>query len=433
MPYFIIVVLANSFSFQIKKENVKSSNDPLALSEVTNEIDSGTECAENKGELDQSKTTLINNDKIPDNDEKDELNSSSSFDDNGDYDDAFKIDLGLSSNDLIENFKDGDDLSTENIPDSDIKLEMCLDLGETEFSNKEINNSPNNSSGASTLTEINSSEVLTKPNNKCAICGEVYRVKETHMAKHTSDKPFECKICPMKFKVQYRLKLHMRIHDENRPTFSCDICKKSFASKHTIRTHMKVHDPNSGLTCNICGLTLSRKILLENHMRSHAGEKSFVCEVCGKSFLLKSYLRVHNRVHTGERPHECEICGRTFNRRSSLRLHKSYHLGKNERPLKCKYCDRTFVEKKTLKKHEISHTSAEYVFACESCDQKYKSLTMLKAHMKKIHKQSYPDEEKPLKCEVCGQSYMLIKHLDMHLKTKHNLDVNDLYGVNELF
>ena len=62
----------------------------------------------------------------------------------------------------------------------------------------------------------------------------------------------------------------------------------------------KVHE------CKICGKKISVLSNLKVHMRIHTNEKPYACEECDKKFRESGQLKSHQRQdHSGEKPFQC--------------------------------------------------------------------------------------------------------------------------------
>ncbi len=169
---------------------------------------------------------------------------------------------------------------------------------------------------------------------------------------HTGQKPFECSICNMRFRLKWILGRHTRIHTSEKP-FKCLICNKKFVCKSDLDRHTRIHTGEKPFECSICNKRFLQKCNLDSHTRIHTGEKPFECSICNKRFGNKSDLERHIRVHTGEKPFECLTCSKGFNMKSHLDRHNRIHTG--EKPFECSFCNKRFGHKIQLNRHSIIH------------------------------------------------------------------------------
>lgn len=103
-----------------------------------------------------------------------------------------------------------------------------------------------------------------------------------------------------------------RAENDNNKKLACEICRKMFLRPSALKVHMRIHNGEKPFKCIHCPQAFSQSGNLTVHLRMHTGEKPFVCGVCLKRFSQSNSLRVHMRRHTGEKPYECRDCNKCF-------------------------------------------------------------------------------------------------------------------------
>ncbi|KAI4880115.1 hypothetical protein NFI96_005090 [Prochilodus magdalenae] len=113
-------------------------------------------------------------------------------------------------------------------------------------------------------------------------------------------------------------------------SWNCSLCGKSFSHAKQLKLHERVHMEEKVYRCGRCGRQFPQLCRLKRHERVHTGEKPFRCTKCGKHFAHANNLKVHQSVHTGERRFSCAQCGKSFSFLSNLIRHKAVHTGKEQ-------------------------------------------------------------------------------------------------------
>ncbi|XP_077292096.1 uncharacterized protein LOC143915357 isoform X2 [Arctopsyche grandis] len=257
-------------------------------------------------------------------------------------------------------------------------------------------------------------ELLTNVElNVCKICGVTLCSKSSlraHQVTHSTERPFKCDKCELKFKLKShltdhrrniheglknhrcktcnklfygssQLKIHMMKHTKEYPHL-CTQCGKRFAQQCYLKVHQKIHFGVKDLSCTHCDYVSGNRSALKMHIKGvHDVDKKHQCADCGLRFLYPSGLAGHMTTHTGVKRFQCSICQAKFRTNSSLKEHKRIH--SDEKPYSCKYCDKSFriITHRTV--HERIHTG-EKPYSCVVCDKKFQTKSNLNAHAK-IH------------------------------------------------
>lgn len=275
-----------------------------------------------------------------------------------------------------------------------------------------------------TLQEVKQIKKNTKErNHMCTICGSQFydaNVLRNHVRIHTNERPFNCEICGVFFKQKSHLTTHSKIHSSKE--HFCDVCDKGFTLPWQLKIHKRIHDQQKPYKCPDCLKSFSQSGNLKIHMRIHNNEKPFVCD-CGKGYPNKSELLVHMRQHSGEKlakTIDCPNCDKKFVNKTEMKVHvRIVHSG--EKPFACNQCPKTFAMNSHLVVHARSHTG-EKPYNCLLCEKSFASSSILKTH-------SYVHTgEKNYECEFCHKKLSQPSSRSVHRKT-HFKNKNQIFQI----
>lgn len=197
----------------------------------------------------------------------------------------------------------------------------------------------------------------------CPICKRV--VVARRIVKHV-EVHRKCKICGFIAINNWRLKIHMFRHTNEKP-FNCPKCGRPFKNKVHLRNHLRnFHSAvERGLPCPHCGKARRR---VDSHIQRQHPEtlpgyqkREYECYVCHKICISEPVLQSHmNGSHIRRRKVLCPQCGKTFASNCAFKRHlmKEDHKvnGESLKPFICKYCQKAFATKKPMEDHVNIHT-----------------------------------------------------------------------------
>lgn len=139
----------------------------------------------------------------------------------------------------------------QKVPKSSYSSQICMPLREIQDARYRMC-----AHEESSILSTSSGESQTKSSSKFAFndavfrctvngCGKLYRRRshlQSHMRRHTGERPFPCtwESCKWKFSRSDELVRHMRSHSGDKP-FNCTTCSKRFARSDHLKKHLRVH------------------------------------------------------------------------------------------------------------------------------------------------------------------------------------------------
>ncbi|XP_041981241.1 zinc finger protein OZF-like [Aricia agestis] len=157
----------------------------------------------------------------------------------------------------------------------------------------------------------------------CHLCSKTMKTRYAlvnHLKLHRNEKQNICNFCGKAFAVRGNLQLHIRrVHSET--SGQCSVCQKTFPN---LETHMRKHTGEKPYECHKCTAAFAMKRSLTHHVIfKHENPHKYKCSVgdCTKTFPRSRMLEFHLLKHTNHTPYICPHCSRGFFRTSDLSRH----------------------------------------------------------------------------------------------------------------
>eukprot|EP00057_Strongylocentrotus_purpuratus_P028946 XP_011683420.1 PREDICTED: zinc finger protein 420 [Strongylocentrotus purpuratus] len=267
---------------------------------------------------------------------------------------------------------------------------------------------------------------------------------------------YECEFCKKYFKRVAELRVHLRVHTNERP-FSCTTCGKSFKQLCHLNGHQKTHEKSETFSCADCGSQFTRAKSLQRHQafKMCSGGK-VLCRKRGRPQKIiiidqehdegkmeaTDEVNIHVDVTDGTTAHqvlenvyECandikssedrseslgngpigntdgqceqELCGKALVGMNNFMPHKRTHGTK--KAFTCNVCSKNFRLLNCLNEHLKTH-SQDKPYSCENCNKRFKTLRCLLNHAGR----NCCTGRRPFICDTCGKSYMYSRYLKTH-------------------
>ncbi|XP_030757320.1 zinc finger protein 678-like [Sitophilus oryzae] len=244
---------------------------------------------------------------------------------------------------------------------------------------------------------------------------EYVEYKQKHLLKDVKKK-YLCKFCSKEFPSYYTMRKH-RLFDHN------DLIKERAAGKPVKDEQEESTDDDTNHTDTESLAEWMPDDYAEYKLKHSVDKKKtinwFTCKICLHLFPTHYQLTKHKVSHMNkETPYKCNHCDDSFKGIDELMAHLRIHRGKD--PYQCKKCDKGFISKKELDEHFQIHVLQKPAipknFRCSICSKEFAKLCDIERHTR-VH-----TGEKPSECKICHkrfqQSHNLSKHLLIHLHVK---------------
>ncbi|XP_018396629.1 PREDICTED: zinc finger protein 235-like [Cyphomyrmex costatus] len=327
---------------------------------------------------------------------------------------------------------------------------------ETDNDTKDVHQQRNDRSNSPTTSNQENRNIHKIRPHVCKTCNKGFQSKadlSRHDRIHKNEKPYKCDICGHMTRTKGNLISHMvSMHKKDERfksnkdlytgwvSYTCRTCNKEFKNKYNLRIHERIHNDEKPYKCDICGHMTSTKGNLSSHIlaihNKHTGGKSYKCGTCNKEFKNKYNLRIHERIHNDEKPYKCDICGHMTRSKYNLSAHilamhfdderfkSNRHLYTVGKSYKCGTCHKEFKGKWHFNRHVKTHTG-EKPYQCKLCEFKCSQKENLTSHVKSKHRNDERLKSNKdvytggvsYKCETCNNEFKSKAHLHIHERT----------------
>lgn len=236
-----------------------------------------------------------------------------------------------------------------------------------------------------------------------------------------------CKVCNKEVN-RSSLMRHMRLLHGKNLEVSCNICDKAFFSTFNLKKHLEMkHGRESSASkldqfvCDFDAKIFNSKIELNLHMRQHFLKIN--CEFCGIEVSPRCMTQHIKDFHSVIRKYQCNLCENSFKNLNGLRAHIKNHNKKFE----CEICFKMFPTQGHLKQHKKRCHENPGNYECEICNKKFNTRQAILIHQR-THEKNRP---KPHKCPHCDYAtdlkYSYNSHIKLHeRKSKQPAVVNTI-------
>lgn len=163
--------------------------------------------------------------------------------------------------------------------------------------------------------------------HKCPVCGKLGTrgMLSYHKYLHKDEKELSCDKCGKQFQHPTCLKVHLRSHEEK--LYKCTQCSTAFSRRKYLETHMLKHSGEKPYMCETCGKAYRNEMHLKRHINNaHKQIRNFECDICKERFFRSDHLKCHKMRHF-EPGLRCPFCNKKFKLPADLKRHSVIHTG----------------------------------------------------------------------------------------------------------
>ncbi|XP_009069420.1 PREDICTED: zinc finger protein 91-like, partial [Acanthisitta chloris] len=218
------------------------------------------------------------------------------------------------------------------------------------------------------LKDMCPSNVIAFKTYNCQHCSYATTVQNNlrlHLKVHTDERPFMCNECNGTFKTSNQLQKHSLLHVKNGHEFGQNLHLERYLEN--LELHHEMHGglcperdfassedlKSSLLGSQVCGVQPGVQRGKNSNLLAQSQKPFYQCAECDYATYILSNLELHIRTHTGEKPYSCSVCQKKFRTSSHLKRHVRIHTG--ERPFRCSQCMKTFRTSSHLNRHLLTH------------------------------------------------------------------------------
>ncbi|XP_053688387.1 zinc finger protein 439-like [Sabethes cyaneus] len=262
----------------------------------------------------------------------------------------------------------------------------------------------------------------------CGICGTILKHKytlEVHLRRHAGDSKYPCQYCSTSYFTANELKLHLSVMHLAVADVQCNTCGLTFKNKKSLRLHEKVHSNQRSFPCDECSMAFKTSAHQRRHHNTVHRAIKFNCTLCSVSYGRKDKLRMHmEKTHKIQTYFPCHICLKSFSAADDLEEHMEHH--RNPKHLECGTCLAAFMEQTDFNEHLCITYRDDYV----CCNRDFKFHLQFNKHMFLAHGLRTNVRVKPVadqllgasrasrksieRCPKCGQSFPTRKKKKEH-------------------